>query len=340
VTSAADTRPDATRAGSLPGSASAGAALKAAREAAGLSVDAVAQQLKLAQRQVQALEDDAYQQLPGRTFVRGFARNYARLVHLDPDGVLARLPGSEIAPALERPTLAPSRRSMGELPTEGEVHGPAVRWIIPLILLLIVAAAGFYEYSRQQIALRSGTSMAILPRQGAAAPAGTATSSTPLPNPISTAPAEGTVGDTASAAREAPISAAPPLRQNAAAEAEPASAPAAAANIATGTAANIATGAAANIATGAAVGAAPAAAASDSALVLAFRGASWIEVKDASGHVVLRASEAAGTTRAVAVPPPLELTLGNAPQVDVTFRGRPVDLGPYTRGDVARVTLR
>ncbi len=325
MTSAAGTRSDSTRVGSLPASASAGAALKAAREAAGLSVDAVAQQLKLAQRQVQALEDDAYQQLPGRTFVRGFARNYARLVHLDPDGVLARLPGSEIAPALERPTLAPSRRSMGELPTEGEVHGPAVRWIIPLILLLIVAAAGFYEYSRQQIALRSGTSIAILPRQGAPAPARSATSSTPLPNPVS---ARGSAGDTVSAAREAPIPAAPPVHQNAAAEAttttEPAPAP----------------GEAAGTTTGAAVAAAPAAAASGSALVLTFRGASWIEVKDASGQVVLRASEAAGTTRAVAVPPPLELTLGNAPQVEVTFRGRPIDLGPYTRGDVARVTLR
>ena len=58
---------------------SAGALLRDAREAAGLSIDAVAQQLKLAPRQVQALEDDDFAQLPGRTFVRGFMRNYARL---------------------------------------------------------------------------------------------------------------------------------------------------------------------------------------------------------------------------------------------------------------------
>lgn len=324
MTGAADTRSDATRAGSLPSSASAGATLKAAREAAGLSVDAVAQQLKLAQRQVQALEDDAYQQLPGRTFVRGFARNYARLVHLDPDAVLARLPRSEIAPALERPMLAPSRRPMGELPLDGDARGPAARWIIPLILLLIVAAAGFYEYSRQQIALHGGPSMAIHPRQGAAAPADTAMSSTPLPNPVSTAPTEDTAGDTASAAREAPLPAAPPVQQHATAEAASAAEPASVTSAATG----------------AAIGAMPAAAAGDTALVLSFHGASWIEVKDASGRVVLRASQAAGTTRAVAVPPPLELTLGNAPQVEVSFRGRPLDLGPYTRGDVARVTLR
>jgi cytoskeleton protein RodZ len=55
--------------------ASAGARLRDARMAAGLSIDAVAQQLKLAPRQVKALEDDDFAQLPGRTFVRGFMRN-------------------------------------------------------------------------------------------------------------------------------------------------------------------------------------------------------------------------------------------------------------------------
>ena len=68
---------------------SAGAELRAAREAAGLTIDAVAQQLKLAPRQVQALEDDDFAQLPGRTFVRGFLRNYARLLHLDADARFA-----------------------------------------------------------------------------------------------------------------------------------------------------------------------------------------------------------------------------------------------------------
>ena len=38
----------------------AGAQLRAAREAAGLSIDDVAQQLKLAPRQVQALEDEDF----------------------------------------------------------------------------------------------------------------------------------------------------------------------------------------------------------------------------------------------------------------------------------------
>src|SRR5438309_9495044 len=87
---------------------SAGTALRGAREAAGLSIDAVAQQLKLAPRQVQALEDDDFARLPGRTFVRGFVRNYARFLGLDPDDLVARLPDANVAPALERPALGSS----------------------------------------------------------------------------------------------------------------------------------------------------------------------------------------------------------------------------------------
>ena len=86
--------------------------LAAARGRAGLSLDAVAQQLKLGVRQVQALEDDNFAALPGRTFVRGFVRNYARLLKLDADAVLAALPGSSAAPALEaRRCTRPRRRS-------------------------------------------------------------------------------------------------------------------------------------------------------------------------------------------------------------------------------------
>src|SRR6478735_2390937 len=72
----------------------AGGMLRHARESAGWSIDMVSQQLKLAPRQVQALEADDYAQLPGRTFVRGFMRNYARLLRLDADALLSALPES------------------------------------------------------------------------------------------------------------------------------------------------------------------------------------------------------------------------------------------------------
>lgn len=63
--------------------------LAAARLAQNLSIAEVAEQLKLSERQVEALEAGAYDKLPGPVFVRGFIRNYARLLNLDPDRVLA-----------------------------------------------------------------------------------------------------------------------------------------------------------------------------------------------------------------------------------------------------------
>ena len=55
--------------------ATAGAQLRAYREAAQLTVDDVAHHLKLARRQVLAIENDELDALPGPTFVRGFIRN-------------------------------------------------------------------------------------------------------------------------------------------------------------------------------------------------------------------------------------------------------------------------
>jgi cytoskeleton protein RodZ len=126
----------------------AGALLRVARESAGMSIDTVASNLKLAPRQVQALEDGDYSHLPGRTFVRGFVRNYARLVQLDAEKVLGALPGGTAAPALESPTLHPTTHTMGELPTTDRSKTPWSRWVIPLALAAIVAAAAIYEWMR------------------------------------------------------------------------------------------------------------------------------------------------------------------------------------------------
>jgi cytoskeleton protein RodZ len=68
-----------------------GRALAEARVARNLTVAEVAQQLKLSATQVEALEADAYEQLPGPVFVRGFVRNYARLLELDGEALAAKV---------------------------------------------------------------------------------------------------------------------------------------------------------------------------------------------------------------------------------------------------------
>src|SRR5437867_8870323 len=75
-----------------------GAGLKAAREARGLSISEVAQQLKFAPRQLEALEQERFDLLPGGTFVRGMVRSYARLLKLEPEPLLEAIAGRFQAP--------------------------------------------------------------------------------------------------------------------------------------------------------------------------------------------------------------------------------------------------
>lgn len=60
----------------------------AARERWNLSAADVARQLRLGLRQVEALEANRFDTLPGNTFVRGFIRNYAKVVQIDPSTFL------------------------------------------------------------------------------------------------------------------------------------------------------------------------------------------------------------------------------------------------------------
>ena len=67
--------------------------LSRARQAQNLSTAEVARRLKLSVWQVEALESGQYQQLPGPVFVRGFIRNYARMLHLDPEELVQSVTG-------------------------------------------------------------------------------------------------------------------------------------------------------------------------------------------------------------------------------------------------------
>ena len=70
---------------------SVGEQLRSAREKAGISLADLVQTLKLGQRQIEALENGDWASLPGATFIRGFVRNYARAIGLDPAPLMAQL---------------------------------------------------------------------------------------------------------------------------------------------------------------------------------------------------------------------------------------------------------
>ena len=272
-----------------------GARLKSAREVAGLSLDQVAQQLKLAPRQVKALEDDDFAQLPGRTFARGFVRNYARLLNLDGDDLLASLPDAAHTPALEAPTLQSTGTMIAELPSTAAARPNLTRWLIPLVLVGCIVGAAAYEWYRGGLATPGEATQATEPQSSppsSPSPAAAAgTSSSPLPNPLTLdQPASGAMAG-------APSQDATP------------------------------------------VVAAPAPAAEAAPLILSYRGPSWTEIRDRDGQVLISRLVAAGSEQPIHGTAPFDIVIGNANEVTLMYRGKPIDLTRYTRQNVARLRL-
>jgi cytoskeleton protein RodZ len=289
--------------------------LLAGREAAGLSLDTVAQQLKLAPRQVKALEENDFTHLPGRTFVRGFIRNYARLVRIDPEPVLAALPDASGAGA-GTGSLAPTPEAMGELPAESYRETHWARWLIPLAMVAIVGATAYYEVLRPRLeAARDAAKATAAVRTPEATPAPSPPVVAPPAAPAS--PTDGVTAHTVTLPNplqpvETPRSEAPsPDRSPSKEAATPASGAEGGASTAT----------------------AP-------PIVIDFRGASWVQVKDGTGAIVLSLTGSPGTSQVVAGAPPFDVVIGNIDAVSVTFQGRPVDLSAYAKQNVARMTLK
>jgi cytoskeleton protein RodZ len=69
-----------------------GSTLRRGRERLGMSVHDIAERIKFAPRQVEALEANDFAHLPQSTFLRGFVRSYARVLQLDEAALIAALP--------------------------------------------------------------------------------------------------------------------------------------------------------------------------------------------------------------------------------------------------------
>lgn len=82
-----------------------------------------------------------------------------------------------------------------------------------------------------------------------------------------------------------------------------------------------------------------AAAAGAAPVVLRFERESWVDVRDASGKVLLMGTQPANSTREISGQKPYSLTIGNAAFVRVEHGGRNVDLGAVTQKGVARVRV-
>ncbi len=93
------------------GLASVGQILHEAREAQGVTLGDAAVRLRLMQRQIEAMEQDDFESLGQPVFARGFVRNYARLLGLAPEPLLARMEGAPAEPTVVAPAESSLPRS-------------------------------------------------------------------------------------------------------------------------------------------------------------------------------------------------------------------------------------
>ena len=111
-----------------------GARLRAAREAAHITVDKVATSLLLDTDTIQALEADAFDRLPAPTFVRGYLRGYARIVGL-PAAPILELYDSR---GFEPPPLATGVSESSQAHTS-DTAVRVVTYAVAAVLVVLVA---------------------------------------------------------------------------------------------------------------------------------------------------------------------------------------------------------
>ncbi|MBM3114844.1 helix-turn-helix domain-containing protein [Jeongeupia naejangsanensis] len=147
-----------------------GVQLRQQRESLGLSIDDVVHQLKLTRGQVTAIEEDRFGDLPGNTFARGFVRNYARLLHLDPEPLVARLT-TELPVEREQASLPHlTEEATFNVGSIGSGRGRPLQLALVVIAGLIIGAGGVFWYLQQPAEPELNVTTAILTLPEASAP--------------------------------------------------------------------------------------------------------------------------------------------------------------------------
>ena len=125
---------------------SVGQQLQKARLAKGLTADEVAKALKLSPRQVVAMEDDDWSSLPCNTIIRGFVRNYARLLGLNADSLMSQLDSLTLP---QGPELEVTVGTPVSMPAEGRVDRRDFARVLSGLLVLVLAVAAYFFFPQE-----------------------------------------------------------------------------------------------------------------------------------------------------------------------------------------------
>lgn len=311
-----------------------GARLRNAREQLGLTQQAVAERLCLKVSTVRDIEDDKAPAELAATFLRGYIRSYARLVHVPEEELLPMMAKQvPIKPARMQPV---QNISLGKRRKKRDGWLMSFTWLVLFVVVGLTGAWWWQNHKAQQeeISTMADQSSAEL----------SASNSQSQSIPLDTSGGQ-------SPASEATASTGTPA-DSAAASSNSASAPAAqdpqSGSVVAPSQANVDTAAGQNApASGTADAALPTdqaavtPAADSNALAMDFNADCWLEVTDASGKKLFSGMQRKGGTLNLTGQLPYKLKIGAPAAVQIQFQGKPVDLSRFIRtNQVARLSLK
>lgn len=293
-----DTGLNSAASGSEP---TAGTLLRQARQAQGLHLAALAASLKVPVYKLEALEQDRFDLLLDAVFVRALASGVCRLLKLDPEPILERLPSLNTvkAPPQNRGLNEPFRTRNGGLGSSflSQLSKPVILGGLALLLgAVVLIFLPVIQQKKSGPLTNQGTAVIQVP---SAVPG---VSVNPLPARITT----GAMG-------------AVPVASSPASATLPASAPAPAL-VPTTTASDAANAA--------------------SVVTFSATKASWVKVTDAAGVAVLGRTLQAGESVSVSGALPLSVVIGRADAIQVQVRGQAFDLNAVAKNNVARFEVK
>lgn len=289
-----------------------GALLALARSAQGLSIEDVARQLKFAARQIEALEADRFEVLPGGAAVRGMVRSYARLLRIDAAPVLEAMTDQLQVPDADRLVA----RYGEPVPFSDGARRSTFVYVALSAVVLAAAALVLFQWRQDtpqaaQMTFVPAAKAPLEPPRMAVASAGpTVIAAAPSSTPVQPKPVPEPVATTG----EAPFTS-----------------PAAATPVAVAAPGRVTPAAAAD---------GGAALTGSHRIVLRFERASWVEVRDGAGRMLMSKVNQPDTEAVLAGEPPFTLVIGNAQYVRLRYDAQPVDLEPHIKVAVARLTLQ
>ncbi|MEI7375298.1 cytoskeleton protein RodZ [Dickeya chrysanthemi] len=307
-----------------------GERLREAREQLGLTQQVVAERLCLKVSTVREIEDNNTPAGLAPTFLRGYIRSYARLVHL---------PEDELLPMLEKQVM-PSRVS-NVAPMQSLALGKSRKkrdgwlmlftWLILLGVLGLTVAWWWQNHQAQQQEINSMVDHANASQNHKDGQAGDANSD---PEPVDTDDSVATGGQSIVLNSNSP----------AAVPSQPAVTPQADSGAASSSQAP-AQASGQPLLNQAAIAPASAVPATDAsgapgAIVMRFTADCWLEVVDAAGKKLFSGVQRSGNVLNLTGQAPYRLKIGAPGAVQVEFQGKPVDLSRFVKShQVARITL-